>query len=125
LLDRRSLLVQDEIQAQQPAEVWWFMHTPATIQLVNDGRVALLEQHGHQVHAEILSPAQASFQIMDAQPLTTSPHPQNQAVNEGIRKLAIRLKDITSVRLVVALTPESSSSKSLSSPPKLSALTSW
>ncbi|MGZ8920852.1 MAG: heparinase II/III domain-containing protein, partial [Limisphaerales bacterium] len=27
------VLVQDEVQAREPAEVWWFMHTPAEIRL--------------------------------------------------------------------------------------------
>src|SRR5439155_131517 len=28
LLERKEFLIQDEIQADKPAEVWWFMHTP-------------------------------------------------------------------------------------------------
>jgi hypothetical protein len=125
LLERQYFLVQDEIQAAKPSEIWWFMHTPASIKLLNDGQTAVLEQRGSQVRAEILSPAQARFQTMGAQPLATSPHPERQAVNEGIKNLAIHLTGATDVRLAIALVPETPGSKPLPAPPKLTPLSAW
>ena len=43
---------------------------------------------------------------MDAQPLPTSPHPERQAKNERVRKLAIHLTGISNSRLAVLLVPQ-------------------
>ena len=81
LLDRDKVLVQDEIQADKPVELCWFMHTPASVKIEDNGHTANLQLAGALLRAEILSPAEAKFQIMDAQPLATSPHPERQAKN--------------------------------------------
>jgi hypothetical protein len=105
LLDRNKLLVQDEIQATKPADVWWFMHTPAGVKIENDGRTATLQQSRAQLRVQLLSPEGARFQLMDAQPLPSSPHPEHQAKNEKFRKLAIHLSGIAESRIAVLLIP--------------------
>ena len=105
LLNRSQVLVQDEVQADQPSEVWWFLHTPALIKVSDDGRTATLSQGSSRLLARILSPAKAAFMTMDAQPLPTSPHPEKQAKNEKVRKLAIHLKNVEELRLAVLLVP--------------------
>ncbi|PWU13079.1 MAG: coagulation factor 5/8 type domain-containing protein [Verrucomicrobia bacterium] len=117
LLDRDKLVVQDEIQSQKPADLWWFMHTPAAIKVEKDGRAAILQQAGARLRASILSPETAQFQIMDANPLPESPHPEKQARNDNIRKLAIHLPDIKETRLTVLLFPLTKEAKP--SPQKL------
>jgi hypothetical protein len=125
LLEKDKLLVQDEIQAGKPLELWWFMHTPASVSIEADGRVASLRQVGAQLRAEILSPAGAKFQLMDAQPLPTSPHPEGQAKNERIRKLAIHLTGISDSRLAVLLLPSRSGEEGTGQALKLAALSEW
>jgi hypothetical protein len=125
LLDRNKLLVQDEIQADKPLDLWWFMHTPASISIENDGRAANLEQVGAQLRALIISPPGAKFQIMDAQPLPSSPHPDGQAKNERVRKLAITLTGISESRLAVLLVPSPPKAKEAGAAMKLSALSEW
>jgi hypothetical protein len=125
LLDREKLLVQDEIQAGKPIELWWFMHTPASVRIEDDGHTATLEQVGTQLRAEILSPANAKFELRDAQPLPTSPHPEGQAKNERVRKLAIHLTGITDARLAVLLMPKPLTDVGTGQAPKLSALSEW
>ena len=125
LLDRDKVLVQDEIQADKPVELWWFMHTPASVRIADDGRTANLQQAGMQLHAEILSPVDARFQIMDAQPLPTSPHPERQAKNERIRKLAVHLTGISKARLAVLLAPTPPNEAGTRQAPKLSTLSEW
>jgi hypothetical protein len=120
LLDRQRVLIQDEIQVDKPAEIWWFMHTPADIKLENGGRDAMLHQLGQQFRAEILSPAGATFQMMNSQPLPGSPHPERQAKNERIKKLAVHLGDIKEIRIAILLTPTTSNEAV-----KLSALSEW
>jgi hypothetical protein len=125
LLDRNKALVQDEIQADKPFDLWWFMHTPASISIESDGRAANLEQVGAQLRAVILSPPEAKFQIRDAQPLPASPHPEGQAKNERVRKLAIYLTGINDSRLAVLLVPNPSKAEEAGEAIKLSPLSEW
>jgi hypothetical protein len=105
LFDRRSVLVQDEVEAKQPAELWWFMHTPAAIALGEDGRTATLDRQGVKLQARILDPAAARFEVRQAGPLPTSPNPDGQARNQDVRKLAIHLAKVEKLRLAVVFTP--------------------
>jgi hypothetical protein len=125
LLDRSKLLVQDEVQADKPADVWWFMHTHASAKIENGGREATLELGGARLRAAILSPQGASFQIMQAQPLPDSPHPQKQAENRNIRKLAIHLTGVTDLRLAVLLLPLGADMDQPISPVKMDDLSRW
>ena len=125
LLDRNKALVHDEIQANKPIDLWWFMHTPASISIESDGRAANLEQVGAQLRAVILSPPEAKFQIRDAQPLPASPHPEGQAKNERVRKLAIYLTGINDSRLAVLLVPNPSKAEEAGEAIKLSPLSEW
>jgi hypothetical protein len=117
--------VQDEIQADTSAELWWFMHTPASARIGEDGRTATLEQAGKELRAEILCPENAKFQLMDAQPLPSSPHPERQAKNEHVRKLAIHLSGITDSRIAVLLAPKPSKDEPTGQAVKLSSLSEW
>jgi hypothetical protein len=103
--ERRQVIIQDEVTAEGPVELWWFMHTKATIHIEGDGKTATLQRDGKQLAARILSPTNASFEAMDAKPLPTSPNPEGQNANVGIRKLAIHLEDVTDTRIVVQLVP--------------------
>ena len=73
LLDRKQVLVQDELNCITPADVWWFAHTPAQVKLSGNGATATLSQGDKTLVAQILSPANASFRVMDAAPLPSSP----------------------------------------------------
>ncbi len=125
LLDGNRMLVQDEVQADAPIELWWFMHTAASPSIGEDGRTATLEQDGKQLRAEILSPAGAKLQVKEAQPLPSSPHPERQAKNEHVRKLAIHLSGITDTRLAVSLAPQQPGGRGDVPATKLSPLAKW
>jgi hypothetical protein len=107
LLDRRAIVVQDEIKADK-AEIWWFMHTQAEINLADGGRTALLSLGGKRLEARILSPGSVRFDVRAAEPLSTSPNPSRQKQNDGVQKLAIRLRDAGNVRLTVIFLPQGS-----------------
>lgn len=107
---RRYVMVQDEIEAETPAEVWWFMHTRVpSIEGGDGGKEAILTgEDGNRLWARILSPSsRASFSVMPAEPLPTSPnpYPDLQMSRSDFRKLAIRLTDVTSERLAVLFVP--------------------
>ncbi len=101
LLDRRAVLVQDEIVARAPVSIVWQMHTRAKIEINNiDSRQSVLTQNGETLDARILQPTNARFDVMNA----VAPPPN--AKNENVRKLIVRLPDKSaSSRIVVLLRP--------------------
>ena len=103
MLGRKRLLIQDEIETGSPAEIWWFLHTLAEVK--SNGRTATLSLHGKTLTARILTPAGATFTTMDAKPLPACPNPAVQNPNAGVRKLAIRLENVTRDRIAVLLEP--------------------
>lgn len=105
MLDRKRVLVEDEVEAQQPVELCWFLHTRATVRLSEDGRVATLEQGGKRLQARLLAPDQARFELRAASPLASSPNPKGQHENGGVQKLTIQLKGVKAARLAVGLVP--------------------
>ena len=48
-----------------------------------------------------MSPSKSRFIVVNAAPLPTSPHPDKQANNDNVRKLAIHLNGVTDVRVAV------------------------
>ncbi|MEQ7011041.1 DNRLRE domain-containing protein [Actinopolymorpha sp. B17G11] len=109
--NRQQLLVQDEFATEDSGEAWWFMHTSAAIAISSDGRSATLELGDRRVLARISSPASAVFYNAPAKPLWTSPDPDRQTDNLGVRKLAIRLNDVETATVAVQLSPLRSGQK--------------
>jgi len=106
LLDRKTVVVQDEITQIQPIDIWWFMHTlNSLIQLSDEERVALLQQGSTRLWCAVASPPEARFTVMDPKPLPSSPNPRGQDPNQGVKKLAIHLNGATSTRLSVVIVP--------------------
>lgn len=99
------VLLQDEVVAGTPADFWWFLHTPADVELAADGRSAVLTRDGKRLRAEVLTPEDARFSVLDAKPLPAAPSPARQNPNTGIRKLAVHLPEVRELRLAVVLEP--------------------
>ena len=71
--DRRELVVQDEMKLKRPSELYWFMHTEADVEIVENGRAAILSQLDKRLYVELAEgPAGARFSVMDRAPLATS-----------------------------------------------------
>ena len=93
-----------------------------------DGATATLTLDGRKLTARILSPAGATFRVMPAEPLPTSPKLPRQQVkgpgshgdSGGVRKLAIELKDVRTVTLAVLFSPETGDP-----PPTVEPLSKW
>ena len=102
---RQSAEIVDEIEAKQPINVFWFMHTNADIAIAPDGKSAILTQDGKKMRAEIGGRGQYYFSQMDAEPLSTSPMPTKQAKNTQLKKLTVTLKSVRSARLTVRFFP--------------------
>ncbi|ACQ81633.1 Heparinase II/III family protein [Beutenbergia cavernae DSM 12333] len=107
MVDGRSrVVVQDELTATSPVEPWWFMHTGADVTVDADGHGATLTRDGRTMRASLLdAPPGARFSVMDAVPLPTSPNPDGQTSNDGVRKLLITSDPTARFRLSVLLEP--------------------
>jgi len=104
LADGNTVVIRDEIKADKPAQLHWFLHTRADLKLAGNGKRATLTVDSAQVVVEIVSPAKAKFTVMNAVPLASSPKAENNK-NEGIRKLAISLNGVTNENIVVIIRP--------------------
>ncbi len=124
LVDRRQVVIQDEVDTIKPSRFYWFMHTPAKVELSQDGKVAALIQGNDRLIARIVEPEIARFTVMRAEPLPESPHPEKQANNSKINKLAVKLENVLKLRLVVDVTPLNSDGKDLLKP-KVAQLDKW
>ncbi|MBP3411652.1 MAG: heparinase II/III family protein, partial [Oscillospiraceae bacterium] len=106
LFDNRSrVLLRDEIRCTKNSEIYWFAHTKAKIQLSEDRKTAKLMQNGKTLIAQLVCPAPATFSVMDAAPLPTSPNPSGQADNSSYQKLTIHLTNVNSTDIEVIFTP--------------------
>ena len=100
LADGRSrIVVRDEIDATKPVDGWWFLHTGSDVTV--DGRTATLAQDGASVTVHLVSPADATFELRDAEALPSSPRPAEEAPVEDVRKLAVHLNDVTSTAVSI------------------------
>ena len=98
LLDRRALLILDEIELREAAQIVWNMHTTAKIEHSSDATVATLQQGGATLAARILSPPDAKFASQRVQ----IPPPQRAV--KGLSKLTVALPaKITDARIIVVL----------------------
>ena len=106
MIDRRYLLISDEVSAEKPVDLWWFMHTLADVRVDRDGAGATLSRSGRSLRVEVAAPTGAKLAVMPARPLPASPDPDIQADNRDYRKLAIHLKRVKALKLTVKLTPQ-------------------
>ena len=104
MLERRHILIQDEIETKQPVDISWNMLTAANIEI--DGNTATLTQDSKTLQIRILSPENGFFKIESANP----PKPQKQ--QDHIKKLAVGLPDKTSsTRISILMSPGSSANQ--------------
>lgn len=98
LLNRKQVLVQDELEAAQPAAVRWNFHTRAKIELQD--ALATLSLGQSKLTARILSPPGARFEVLPA----NSPQPQHQ--QPDVQNLTVHLPGTAGkIRIAVLLCP--------------------
>lgn len=110
--NRKTLTVRDEITLKQNSELYWFMHTPASIQIL-DNKTALLSYGGKQCKIEVLC-SDASYELckMDANLLTGSPGKGEEHLgksNSHVKKLAVHFTSAKkgNLNITVKLIPQS------------------
>lgn len=82
LLDRRDVLVVDEVTTDAPLQLEWAAHTAATVTVA--GRLATLTRGGQSIYATVVGPASAIFEAVPVE-LAAPQRPAN-----GITKLRVR-----------------------------------
>lgn len=98
IVNRQAVLIQDQLQAEQPVDVLWGMVTDAEVSV--NGQTAELTKEGWTLSAEIRTPRHAVFDLAS----TKAPPPQAQ--NAGTRKLVVRVGErVTDLDLSIVLTP--------------------
>jgi hypothetical protein len=103
---RKQILIQDEIKTNEPVNLFWFMHTKAKIQIGRDGKTAMLYQDGKRLWVKLLnSKPNYQFTVMNAQALPSSPNPRGQEDESMIKKLTIKLENVTNKKFSVLLVP--------------------
>lgn len=99
--DKTQYLIQDEFTAtNEIPELYWFMHTDADIALSDDGKSAKLTKNGKTLDVKIVSDINGCFEIMEPLGVEGSKTAsydgqEGQYSNEGIRKLAIHMSNVT------------------------------
>ncbi|WP_309119589.1 Ig-like domain-containing protein [Paenibacillus sp.] len=104
--DRSQLILQDEIRLKGPSDIYWFMHTGATISILEGGRAAILTKNDKKLYVKMVeAPAGAVFSEMKAEPLPGTPNPEGQSANRGVRKLAVHMTNASEANLSVWMAP--------------------
>jgi hypothetical protein len=114
LLERRRVLIQDEILAPRPVEVVWRLHTKANVEAA--GNRATLTLGKAKLEVRLLWPEDGRFVVAPA----STPAPQAQ--QPDVRALVVHLPaQAGEVCLSVLLTPGGGDDAA----PKLEPLTAW
>ena len=96
--------VRDEITPRGPAEIWWFMHTRAKVEIAADGRSARLREAGRTLRVSLADgPSDVRFTTMPAAPLPSSPNLPGQRDNSDVTKLALHHKAAAAVAWTVRM----------------------
>lgn len=96
---RKQVLVQDEIDADPPADITWTMHTRASATVA--GAQAVLQQADRQLRVRVLEPLDAVLRVDD---VNLAP-PQKPTT--GVRKLVLQPPSpLKTTRIAVLFTPE-------------------
>ncbi|MCM8802134.1 MAG: heparinase II/III-family protein, partial [Candidatus Omnitrophica bacterium] len=101
----RYLIIQDEIELKEKGEIWWFLHTFCDIELKNQGKEAILKQKETNLLVRIIEPENLKFLILPAKPLPSCPNPEGQNPNEGVKKIALNIKDTDKITISILLKP--------------------
>lgn len=107
-LDRehKMITIQDDIAAKSNKDIWWSMHTKASVTLSADKKTAILNLNGKSMKAYLRAPADGEFQVLSATYLDgrTFPLTRNSS-NSNFRKLAVKLADTKNTLIRVEFTP--------------------
>ncbi|MDX2415191.1 MAG: heparinase II/III family protein, partial [Bacteroidales bacterium] len=123
--DRNTLMIQDELELKEPGEIWWFMHTRAEITVSNNAQQVILEKNGKKLMASIQSSKPASFSVVEALPLPSSPTDEYWDPPADMKKLAIHFENIKNLTLNVTFKEASVEGPNIHSYRKMIPMNKW
>lgn len=99
----KSVTARYEIELKKASEMYWFMHTMADAEIIDNA--AYLSREGKMLAVTYETDAESSdISIMKAEPLPSSPQAAEQNKNQSYRKVAIKLSGSGKVNLTVKMT---------------------
>ncbi len=123
--NRREFLVQDEIWSEGNHTVYWSMHTKADVEV--NGDEAILTQGDKRLYCKILSPGNASFDVMDAKPLpmTATTGGYDQRTSQDYQKLYVKCDYENRTTLSIWMVPLTWGDDIPTSTPQMKRLDNW
>ena len=102
----KCVTIQDEVKMKEPSEMYWFMHTPADIEIAEDGRTAVLTQGVYKMGVSLVGSEKLTFTQMPAVAMEDSPHPSDsESDDSNINKLTIHAEGVTEETFAVQIYP--------------------
>lgn len=102
--NRSRIILQDEIKCQYASDIYWGMHTPASVELSEDKKTAVLDINGNKMEIKILS-EQGEFSLDKAEPLPECYILEGQTPHPDITKIAMKFSEATDVNITLCFTP--------------------
>ncbi|MBQ4528227.1 MAG: S-layer homology domain-containing protein [Clostridia bacterium] len=109
---RSKIVVQDEATMKTPSEIFWSINTPADIEIIDEDTV-LLSIGAKMVAVKFYANVDFELFEMAAEKLPTSPQKAEQLRYRDYRKIALRAKDVTELKLMVEFVPVGAYSEAL------------
>ena len=97
-------VIEDELNLNNDATIYWFMHTDADVKITGEN-TALLTKNGSSVSVEFELPEGAELSIMDAKPLFPELSFSTSTLN-GIKKICVRVSGNGKISLVTKIIPQ-------------------
>ena len=104
--NRKRFIMQDEIHLVEPSEVYSFINVyKSDIEVLENGKEVILSKGSKKVKVSIISDQPFNIEIMDSNPLKTSPKMPGQSDFKDLQRIAIHYGSVKDVNIRVAFTP--------------------
>ena len=104
-IDRTQVLIRDEFTLKSAGDVYWQMHTEASVTISEDGKTAVLTQNGKSIEARLLDGEGLKFETMEAKPYEGLTTYEGENPNTGVTKLYVKSENVQQGSISVLLTP--------------------
>ena len=124
--NRQRIILQDELEAKEPSDIYWFMHTAQDITLSADGQTARISGTSKDMIARLTCDNDAVFSVMDAEPLPTSPqNPSTAYDNSSYKKLTVKLEDVTNATITIEFSFVNSGTEETKAKRQVTSINNW
>lgn len=105
--NRTQVVIQDELSLKNATDVWWFMQTKASVEIIKNGRAALLTKNGRTMYVGLDTNIKgAKFTTSKSAPLSGSPIKPGVNSTASFTRLQIHLPNAKGeARLAVRFIP--------------------